>query len=171
MTGYTYTHPGLALEDIGRLGLRLCGQPGFVYSQAADELRLATFEGTVPPTAEGRVFGPHAEVRWARQEGQPDGYAVRVLTEMQGTAEDWTGWAGSRFDVGPRQGIYLLGVWQPREEAWIEVRIPHPLDYPLLPPQQMARPRAGAVEYSKDGIVQYIRLLGLSAEPIEEARP
>lgn len=170
-TGYGYTHSHLSEADLRHLITSVCGGPkdaAFLYNQAIDSVTLRRLEGNVADLApEGRAFGPEAEVRWQHREDEADGYAVLVLSEA--ALDLGSGWEAETFEVSDPLTIYLMGVWQPRERAWIEVRIPHPLDYPLPDPGRMARPMAPAVEYSHDGIVRYIRFKGLKAEPLEEA--
>lgn len=166
-TGYGYTHPHLPEEELRRQVKALCGTPAYLYSQAIDAVsltRLEESELTLAP--EGRAFGPEAEVRWQRHDDKAGGYIVLMLSETALDLE--TGWQAETFEVSDPLTIYLMGVWQPKERAWIEVRIPHPLDYPLDNPGGMARPVAPAVEYSRDGIVRYIRFKGLESKPLKK---
>ncbi len=170
MNGYGYMHTALSGNEILVLARRLCGGPIYVYRQTVDAATLSLWEPddefALPP--EGRAFGPQAEVRWYQTETSGC-YQTLILSE---TRQDLGGtWAvlgtfGVRdtLDTGKPMSIYLLGVWQPKEKAWIEVRIPHTLNYPLDPTEKMARPRALAAEYSQAGITAYIRLLGLESE-------
>ena len=168
-TGYGYSHPRLCGADLRCLATTLCGKPAYCYSQALDRLGLKSLETqdlTLAP--EGRAFGPQAEVRWQRCEDNPDAYAVLVLSDStQDMGEDWQ---VQTFEAGECLTLYLLGVWQTREQAWIEVRIPHPLAYPIPGPEHMARPTAQAIEYggAQDGVVRYIRLVGLGTERVED---
>jgi hypothetical protein len=189
-TGYGYTHPRLPKADLRRLMTSLCGAPKdpiFLYNQAIDTVSLTRLEEGEPTLApEGRAFGPEAEVRWQRCEDddrdnnegddqdETEVYTVLMLNET--ALNLGSGWEVETFEVCDQLDdeqplvIYLMGVWQPDEQAWIEVRIPHLLDYPLDDPGQMARPVAPAVEYSRDGIVRHIRFKGLKSEPLEEAQ-
>ena len=167
-TGYGYTHPHLPEEELRRQVKTLCGTPAYLYSQAIDAVSLTRLkEGKLTLAPEGRAFGPEAEVRWQRHDDGADGYIVLVLSEA--ALDLGSDWQEETFEVSDPLTVYLMGVWQPKEQAWIEVRVPHPLDYPLPDPGRMARPVAPAVEYSRDGIVRYIRFKGLKAEPLEEA--
>ena len=170
-TGYDYTRSHLPEADLRHLITSVCGSPQdavFLYNQAIDTVTLKRLEGDVANLSpEGRVFGPGAEVRWQRRKDEAGGYAVLVLSET--ALNLGAGWQTETFEVSDPLTVYLMGVWQPQERAWIEVRIPHPLDYPLDDPGRMARPVAPAVEYSRDGIVRYIRFKGLKAEPLKEA--
>lgn len=168
-TGYGYTRPCLSEADLRCLVKTQCGEPVYLYNQALDAVSLTLLTADELILApEGRAFGPRAEVRWQRRGDGPAGYTVLVLSEM--ACDLGRGWEEEIFDVSDPLTVYLLGVWQPLERAWIEVRIPHPLDYPLPDPGGMARPTAPAVEYSRDGIVHYIRLQGLKEELLKEAR-
>ncbi|RLC83003.1 MAG: hypothetical protein DRI79_14340 [Chloroflexi bacterium] len=167
-TGYGYTHPNVTGDDLRRLVTTVCGAPTYLYTQAIDAVGLALLKAGEPTlTPEGRAFGPEAEVRWQRHDDGADGYIVLVLSEA--ALDLGSDWQEETFEVSDPLTVYLMGVWQPKERAWIEVRVPHPLDYPLPDPGRMARPVAPAVEYSQDGIVRYIRFKGLKAEPLEEA--
>jgi len=168
-TGYGYTHAHLAGANLRALLASLCGEPTYLYSQALDAVSLTVLTADRLALApEGCAFGPRAEVRWRRREDDTDGYTVLVLSEA--ACDLGQGWQPEVFDVSDSLTVYLLGVWQPKERAWVEVRIPHPLDYPLPDPNKMARPVAPAVEYSCDGIVRHIRLKGLEAKPLEEVQ-
>jgi len=172
-TGYGYTHPDLPETALRDLVASQCGSPTFLYYQAADALRLMRLEGreAMPPLApEGRAFGPRAEVRWQRRGEGAGRYVVLVLSEVP--LDLGSDWSEEAFEASEPTKIYLMGAWHPAERAWIEVSIPHPLDYPLSGPasNQMARPVAPAIEYCREGMVRYIRFTGLMAEPLEEAR-
>jgi hypothetical protein len=175
--GYACTHSGLPSAELQRLIPRICGPDVYLYQQFIDQINLGKMGKEISLSPGGRAFSPQAEVRWQRCEDETDQYAVLVLTEGEIFSDLQEGWDFSHFDAGENQTIYLLGVWQPANKlpgsesgAWIEVRIPRPLPYPLVPnnPDKMARPLARAVEYSQDGMVQYIRLQELDTEPVEE---
>jgi hypothetical protein len=172
---------------------------GHVYSQAgADETTLRSvirslrdelkylaqwrvediaFEGISNdgPTVlwpEGRCFGKGAEVRWRKTGG---GYDVLVLSETPRELGD--GWKTETYEVrseepdGEELRIYLWGTWQPAMKAWIEVRIPRPLPYPLRPqsPERRHWAYVTAAEYAKDGMVRFIRWKELKTEEVKDA--
>lgn len=168
MNGYRYIHTHLDATAVRKLALTLCGTPAYLYSQTVKAASLLALTPDFDLMPEGRAFGPDAEVRWQQVSTQLDVYRVLVLRETAHLlgAE----WETAEFEVSEKQHIYLLGVWQPKEKAWIEVRLPNRLDYPLADPGKMARPIALAIEYRCAGMVQYIRLLGLQTEPVQEAR-
>jgi hypothetical protein len=168
--GFVYTHARLQEEELQRLIASLCEDEmeAFLYNQAIDDLSLTLLGDDLPALApEGRVFNSKAEVRWQQHEEIPGEYLALILSEKHLGLE--SSWVEQEFDVNEPLTIYLMGVWQPQQQAWIEVRIPHPLDYPLEDPGRMERPVAKALEYSRDGIVQYIRFLDLTSEPLKEA--
>ena len=168
-TGYSYTHPRLPRADLLHLVTSRCGECTFLYSQTMNALSLTQLGKSRPTLApEGRAFGPKAEVRWQRQAEEADFFVVLTLSETPLELEE--GWQSETFEVSDPLDVYLMGIWLPQEEAWLEVRIPHPLDYPLPVPEQMARPIARAVEYSRSGIVRYLRLKGLDSRPLEEVQ-
>jgi hypothetical protein len=177
VTGYGCAHPGLPSVELKQLIPRLCGPGAYLYQQFIDQINLNRMGKEITLSPEGRAFGPQAEVRWQQCEIEADQYIVLVLTETESLLKAQEGWDVSPFDVSETRTIYLLGVWQPAHKlpgvesgAWVEVRIPKPLSYPCVPddPDKMARPLARAVEYSRDGVVQYIRLRELDTEPVEE---
>lgn len=168
MNGYRYTHSSLNGDAVRDLALHLCGTPAYLYSQALDAVSLTTLTPEFVLASEGRAFGPQAEVRWQRVDRQADDYMVLVLSEKR--QDLGVTWEKMEFELSELQQLYLLGVWQPKEQAWIEVRLPKPLQYPLPGPGKMARPTANAVEYRYAGMVQYLRMQSLQTELLEEAR-
>lgn len=182
MSGYGYTHDGLPGSEVKTLPGKVCGHPAYVIGQTVGEIAFEELsDGQLAELwPEGQAFGPEAEVRWEQAE-QSDVYRVLVLAEK--LCEPCESWQKKSFetrttleDDSPLH-VYLLGVWQPKgklpqatEGAWIEVRIPKPLPYPVRPDDsaKMHRIYAPAVEYSLDGVVRYIRLKGLQVEPLKE---
>jgi hypothetical protein len=116
---------------------------------------------------EGRVFSDRREVRW-RKEGK--GYAVWLLCEegnqpgdLGGLSEVEAGTEGwqvvDRTALG--QSIYLWGQYKKQEEAWVEVRLPRRLRYPVKDEVRLedAFVRVGHMDYrSPNGAVQFTRL-------------
>jgi len=167
LTGYVYTHVHLNEKMLCELPLILCSAPVYCYNQDVDTVQLTEFTEDFVPASEGRVFGPKAEVRWQRLDMGAHAYAVSVLSESpQALDKDW-----KVFSYGTKQQkIYLMGVWQPDVRAWVEARLSHTLNYPLFGLlDARARLFAPAVEYSYQGMVQYIRFKGLQVEVIKEA--
>ncbi len=109
---------------------------------------------------EGRAFGPGAEIRW--QQAGSGRYNLMVLSEIQrDLGEDWTNQPCQVRDRGPDDEplrFYLWDTWQPAMKAWVEVRIPRPLPYPVSPPDPSKRHRiyVTAAEYAQDGMVRFI---------------
>jgi hypothetical protein len=174
MTGYSYTYSKVSAPQVIEQ-IRRVGTPAFVYRESLPEISLEELGAETPALSpKGRAFGPDAEVRW-QQEG-PDFYALLILTETP----EWSGSDGKGTAFETRTTVtndhgepeplrsYLLGAWQPEEQAWIEVRIPHPLRYPVDGPSEgMARPALATIEYVKHGMVQYMRYTGFEVVPIE----
>lgn len=167
LAGYGYTQSGVAETALRQLAKDVCGAPAYLYSQDLDAVSLTPLAEDFIPAAEGRAFGPLGEVRWERAIGEVNVYTVLVLSEQEPML---TGsWERVEYEA-VSQKLYLLGAWQPEEKAWIEVRLPHPLAYPLDgPADSMARLTAPAWEYRQNGMVQYIRLSGLEVEPIQSS--
>jgi len=174
MIGYSYTYSKVSasqvIEQIHRVGT-----PTFIYRESLPAISLEALDTETPDLSpDGRVFGPKAEVRW--QQASPDSFALLILTEKP----EWSGSDGKETEFETQTTVlndhgepeplraYLLGAWQPEEEAWIEVRIPHPLQYPMDGPSDgIARPALAAIEYVKHGMVEYIRYTGFEVVPIE----
>jgi hypothetical protein len=119
---------------------------------------------------EGRAFGLAVEIRW--QQTEKGLYNLMLLSEVQRElGEDWSRQQFQVHDQGPDGKplrIYLWGTWQPKMNAWIEVRIPRILPYPKIPSDISKRHRiyVMAVEYTQKGIVRFIRWKKLDMEPI-----
>ncbi|MBM4428831.1 MAG: hypothetical protein FJ026_00600 [Chloroflexi bacterium] len=115
---------------------------------------------------EGRVFSRRLEVRW-RAGGS---YAVLLLTEedkqvsvldgFEPVPGQWT--VVDRTDVR-RHGLYLWGRYDDNLDAWVEVRIPRFLQYPVPKPKGVGDPalrfvRVGHYDYcAPNGAVQLVR--------------
>lgn len=164
--GYSHAQTGIGEAALCQLALGLCGTPAYLYQQDPGAISLTRLPDGFTPALAGRAFGPQAEVRWERDTGALDAYTVLVLSELPQTLPGV--WRTQEYEAIAQQ-IYLLGAWQPEEQAWIEVRLPHPLAYPLTGPDNaMARLTASALEYRLEGMVQYTRFAGLQVKSLQQ---
>ncbi len=120
---------------------------------------------------EGRVFSARREVRW-HKEGKE--YAVWLLAEDGNQPGDLGGL--NEVKVGPEgwqamdrtvlgQSIYLWGQYKKQDQAWVEVRLPRRLCYPVDDdnPDEDSFVRVGHLDYrTPNGAVQFIRLTEVS---------
>jgi len=122
---------------------------------------------------EGRAFGPNAEIRW-RQVGA-DRYRLAVLSEERAIMPGGEGWQplAQEIDGVRKRRILLWGdlTRRPSQPAdWREVRIPQPLQYPVLDPD-LAKPRVAidGWDYLVGGVVVVTRWAILyPTNPLEE---
>jgi hypothetical protein len=172
VTGYIYQHPALELADLQALLERA---PRWAYTAGLYEAQILPCASSLPKRwPEGRAFGadvfdPRApgglEVRWVRLGDASGRYRVIVLTEDEDRARQMdAGWV-SRHAGGYTLRRRTLMLWgeldrMPRGDAppaWIEMRIPHPLNYPIEPRGPEPEDRALRVylegyDYALDGV-------------------
>ncbi len=171
-----YVYHGL-IADAARLGQRLArwfADDERVYLSAfrPDGRQLWWFdparaEKLVAEWDEGRVFSARREVRW-RKQGQA--YALWLLAEQGNLPKDVG--ALQEIEVGPEgwravdradlaQGVYLWGQYKEQQQAWVEVRLPKALLYPVDDERRVedAFVRVGHLDYrAPNGAVQFVRL-------------
>ena len=178
------------LSLIGSLQLSNCNAPVYIWLEAPDGWTLDRWEaspnsaarelcwrgaGRSPVTEEangclarstaGRLFGPEGELRWR---------VIPALgrqcwrTVFLGTA-DWVGNALPDYSddlkgLSPNQEVYYLWGTQTATTPgeWIELRIPHRLQYPIAKPSQRVKV---VVEQWKDdsGETHFVRLCELKS--------
>lgn len=170
--GHVYSQPE-AHEAVLRDALRILqSELAYVIQTRVEDIAFAMVseDGPAALWPEGRAFGAGAEMRW--HQAGPGRYNLLVLSEAARNLEgDWVTHAYQENDEGPDGGplrIYLWGTWQPAMAAWVEVRIPRPLPYPISPPDRSKRHRiyVTAAEYARDGMVRFIRWRMLQTEEV-----
>lgn len=140
----------------------LVGIEGYALTERADDVLLRSAagvlaDGYLDAWDEGRVFSPHAEVRWRRMGAS---FSLLLLTEDEGTLPSgWQilagPWMATRHE--PSEGVLLWGNRQDGWPHWIEVRIPRPLVYPVS--KTTGRVRVGWVDYrDQQGTPRFVRL-------------
>lgn len=123
---------------------------------------------------DARVFGPAGDLRWRREEWLDGGQLMRGWR-----AVFVGGRAGCPMTPLPEDVLDLAGheqkplnalLWGERrtgQSVWLEPRIPRPLDYSALVPGDPARVGLVAIQYIKQGQIDFVRLLGFSRWPQE----
>ena len=146
----------------------------WAYIARLDQAKITTCTPDLPDKwTEGRAFGPSAEVRW-RKVGA-NRYRLDVLSEDQTLMPCGDGWqpVAQEIDRVRKRKILLWGELSRRSSQsadWREVRIPHPLEYPLADPDP-ANPRVaiGGWDYLVGGVVVVTRWAMLyPTNPLEE---
>jgi hypothetical protein len=152
------------------LGLR------WAYVARLDRAEIVACTPDLPGKwAEGRAFGLNAEVRW-RKVGA-NRYRLDVLSEDQAVMPCGDGWQSlpQEIDGIRKRKILLWGelTRRPSQPAdWREVRIPHPLEYPIPNPDS-DKPRVAldCRDYLVGGIVvatRWIKLYPIDSFGLEE---
>ena len=146
----------------------------WAYVARLDRAEMVTCAPDLPDKwTQGRAFGPNAEVRW-RKVGA-NSYRLAVLSEDRALVPCGDGWqpAAQEIDGVRKRKILLWGELSrrpPRSADWREVRIPHPLEYPIPDPDP-AKPRVaiGGWDYLVGGVVVATRWAMLyPTDPLEE---
>jgi hypothetical protein len=181
--GYVYHG---STEDAARLGQRLAGwfaadERAYMVVFRPDDREFTEFDlnraqEMVAAWDEGRVFSAKREARW-RKQGQ--GYDIWLLAEDGNLPQDLDGLR--QVEAGPQgwqavervrqkdgvyvQGVYLWGQYQHQQQAWVEVRLPRKIKYPVKPPSKDETDtaklfaRIGHIDYrASNGAVQFVRL-------------
>lgn len=126
----------------------------YLYFEAEETIELIPYAPPDPVWLHGRAFGPTLEVRWDQVD---EGFELFLLTETTpDLPAEWT--LVSDAFVGQSSQILLWGTHidyleQPHHlagetgRAWIETRLPRPLDYPV----------SGGPRWVKANVVIYYR--------------
>ncbi len=181
--GYVYFGRGLEASGlVGRLKDWFNGdEPAYLAAFRPDDRRLWYFDPaeaakSVAEWPEGQVFSSGCEVRWRKQ---GDGYSLWLLTEESDWPANLEGLqavnpVGGHWQAVDRthlaQSVYLWGQYKPQEEAWVEVRVPWSLIYPVEKerPQEDAFARIGHLDYhAPNGAVQFVRLTAVQLMEVD----
>jgi hypothetical protein len=177
--GFICTREGNVEDGILETLRDLLGGSGLKWAYVA-RLDQAKIVACVPDLSEewteGRAFGADLEVRWKKAD--PTHYRLDVLSEKQEVMPEDDGWQCSPrgIDGIRRRKILLWGELTRRSSQpadWREVRIPHPLVYPIpTPDENKSRVALGSWDYLASDIVvatRWVRLYAIAPFGREES--
>lgn len=152
------------------------GRLTYLYFESESTIDLQAYRPPDPSWTHGRAFGPELEVRWDKT---AEGFDLLLLTEME--LEPSAGWERVTAplpvpDVAVSSQIVLWGTHVSKlryphrlaggtDSAWIETRIPRPLDYPVA--GTPTRVRASVMVYQSQGKPLLTRLVAVEGDEDE----
>lgn len=148
----------------------------YLYSESEATIDLAAYHAPDPMWTHGRAFGSQLEVRWQQVR---TGFDLLLLAETDLAAEGWQVVSENQDTlavpdaIDPPSQVVLWGTHLSRlryphrlagrqGNAWIETRIPRPLEYPV--PDQPQWVKARIIVYRCQGRPVLTRLVGLEGE-------
>jgi hypothetical protein len=149
----------------------------YLYFESEATIELMDYRPPEPAWTHGRAFGPELEVRWQRVR---DGFELLLLSEQLPQPPGWEPVAGGTplppDSADPPGQVLLWGthisqLQQPHHlaggqgDAWIETRIPRPLEYPVSGAPRWVKARV--VVYRCQGRPVLTRLVSLEGEKDE----
>ncbi len=152
-------HRRVPIEDFPAVVDDLAEGLKFVLFESTSQAEIVAYRKPDLRWLRGRAFGEDKEVRWQQQDESCDLHLLTESDENEMELEGWDELVDLKLDEFEPTDILLWGTWNKDKGAWIETRIPRPLNYPLedKPPHV----QISALNYKQGGVTVLTRLRGL----------